>query len=120
MMPGFFTNQICELFALKLRPLMIPDVFWHRCSSVCSRIGQRHRVQQVDVTRIGLAQNRSLFSCVRRPTHQISPHLIVRRLAGARYQLDSPYVQAEIVDNGRPQEDPVIRLPGHGCRILDK
>jgi hypothetical protein len=24
MMPGFLTNQICELFALKLRPLMSP------------------------------------------------------------------------------------------------
>ena len=91
---------------------MIPDVFWHRCSSVCSKIGQWHRVQQVDVTRIGLAHNGSLFSCVQRPAHQVSPHSIVRRLAGARYQLDSPYVQAGIVDNGRQQEDPVVRWPG--------
>ena len=74
--------------------------------------GQRHRVRQVDITRIGLAPSRNLFVCPEHPTRQVSPHSIVRRLAGARYQLDSPYVQGEIVDNGRPQEDPVVRLPG--------
>ena len=88
---------------------MSPDVFWHRCSSVCSRIGQRHRVQQVDVTQVGLAQHGKLFVCGQRPAHQVSPHSVVRRLAGARYQLDSQLAQAEIVDNGRHQEDPVVR-----------
>ena len=72
---------------------MIRDVFWHRCSSVCSRIGQRHRVQQVDVTQIGLghiglAHYGNLFVCVQRPARQVSPPPIARRLAGARYQLD--------------------------------
>jgi hypothetical protein len=42
----------------------------------------------------------------------VSPHSIVRRLAGVRYQLDIELDQAGIVDNGRPQEDPVVRLPG--------
>ena len=88
---------------------MIQRCVWHRCSSVCSRIEERDRAQQVDVTRIGLAHNGSLFSCVQRPTHQVGPHSVVRRLAGASYQLDSPYVQAGIVDNGRHQEDPVVR-----------
>ena len=91
---------------------MIRDVFWHRCSSVCSRIGQRHRAQQVDVTRIGLEQTGNLFVCVQRPAHQVSPPLSARRLAGARYQLDSAFAQAEIVDNGRHQEDPVVESPG--------
>ena len=61
---------------------------------------------------VGLGQTRNLFVCVQRPTHQVSPHSIVRRLAGARYQLDSAFGQAEIVDNGRQQEDPVVRWPG--------
>ena len=88
---------------------MSPDVFWHRCSSVCSRIGQRHRAQQVDVTRIGLEEYGNLFVCVQRIAHQVSPHSVVRRLAGARYQLDIATPQAGIVDNGRHQEDPVVR-----------
>ena len=91
---------------------MIPDVFWHRCSSVCSRSRQRHRAQQVNVTRIGLEQTRNLFVCVQRPAHPVSPHSVVRRLAGVRYQLDSELAQAGIVDNGRPQGDPVVRWPG--------
>ena len=91
---------------------MIPDVCWHRCSSVCSRIGQRHRAQQVNVTRVGLAQNGTLIFCVQRPAHQVSPPLSTRRLAGVRYQLDFELAQAGIVDNGRPQEDPVVRWPG--------
>ena len=72
----------------------------------------RHRAQQVDVTRIGLAHNADRTCITQRPTHQVSPPSIARRLAGARYQLDSPYVQAEIVDNGRQQEGPVVRWPG--------
>ena len=89
-----------------------PRCFWHRCSSVCSRIGQRHRAQQVDVTQDRTCTNGNLFVCVQRPAHQVSPPLIARRLAGARYQLDSQLVQAGIVDNGRHQEDPVVRWPG--------
>ncbi len=92
-------------------PLMIPDVFWHRCSSVCCRIGQRHRVQQVDITRIGREENATSLRCPERPAHQVSPPLSTRRLAGVRYQLDSRYVQAGVVDNGRHQEDPVVRWP---------
>ena len=84
---------------------MIQQCFWHRCSSVCSRIGQRHRLQQVNVTQVGLAQDGKLFVCLERPAHQVSPLLSTRRLAGVRYQLD-------FVDNGRPQEDPVVRWPG--------
>ena len=91
---------------------MIPDVFWHRCSSVCNRIGQQHRAQQVNVTRVGLEQNGTLIFCVQRAAHQVSPPLSARRLAGARYQLDSHIAQAGIVDNGRQQEDPVVRWPG--------
>ena len=91
---------------------MILDVFWHRCSSVCSGIGQGHRLQQVDVTRIGLEATRNLFVCVQRPAHQVSPHSVVRRLAGVRYQLDFELPQAGIVDNGRQQEDRVVRWPG--------
>ena len=88
---------------------MILDVFWHRCSSVCSGIGQGHRLQQVDVTRIGLEATRNLFVCVQRPAHQVSPHSVVRRLAGVRYQLDFELPQAGIAGNGRHQEDPVVR-----------
>ena len=91
---------------------MIQHVFWHRCSSLCSRIGQRHRLQQVDVTRIGREESVPLFFCVQRPAHQVSPPPSARRLAGARYQLDSQFPQAAIVDNGRHQEDPVVRWPG--------
>ena len=39
----------------------------------------------------------------------MSPLLSARRLAGVRYQLDSRHVQAGIADNGRHQEDPVVR-----------
>ena len=42
----------------------------------------------------------------------MSPPPSARRLAGARYQLDSQFPQAAIVDNGRHQEDPVVRWPG--------
>ena len=42
----------------------------------------------------------------------MGPGFLARRLAGARYQLDDHFGQAEIVDNGRHQEDPVVRLPG--------
>jgi hypothetical protein len=91
---------------------MIQQCFWHRCSSVCSRIGQRHRLQQVNVTQVGLAQDGKLFVCLERPAHQVSPLLSTRRLAGVRYQLDFELAQAGIVDNGRPQEDPVVRWPG--------
>ena len=80
---------------------MIQRCFWHQTctSSVCSRIGQRHRAQQVDVTQVGLAQLRNLCFCVQRPAHQVSPRLSTRRLAGVRYQLDIATVQAGIVDN---------------------
>ena len=84
---------------------MTPDDFWHRCSSVCSRIGQPHREQQVNVTQIGLEQTRNLFVCPQLSARQMSPHFIGRRLAGPRYQL----VQTGIVENGRHQEDPVVR-----------
>ena len=42
----------------------------------------------------------------------MSPHSVARRLAGVRYQLNFELPQAGIVDNGRPQEDPVVRWPG--------
>ena len=88
---------------------MIRDVFWHRCSSVCSKIGQRHRAQQVDVTQVRLAQYDLHCICVQRPAPQVSPPFIARKLAGARSWLDSQLAQAGIVDNGRHQEDPVVR-----------
>ena len=115
MMPGFLTRSNrsnLQTICSQTPPPHEPDDFWHRCSSVCSRIGQRHRAQQVDITRIGLGQTQNLFVCPERPAHQVSPPLSTRRLAGVRYQLDSRYVQAGIVDNGRPQEDPVVRWPG--------
>jgi hypothetical protein len=88
---------------------MIQRCFWHRCSSVCIRIGQSHRAQQVDVNRSGLEEYGNLSVCVQRPAHQVSPHSVVRRLAGARYQLDIATPQAGIVGNGRHQEDLVVR-----------
>ena len=48
----------------------------------------KHRARQVDITQVGLEQNRNLCVCVQRPAHQVSPPSIARRLAGARYQLD--------------------------------
>ena len=54
-----------------------------------NRAAQRHRVQQVDITRIKLEHPGNLFFCVQRPAHPMSPHSAVRRLAGVRYQLDS-------------------------------
>ena len=62
--------------------------------------------------RSDLLQVKNLFVCPEHPTRQVSPHSIVRRLAGVRYQLDIELEQAGIVDNGRPQEDPVVRWPG--------
>ena len=112
MMPGFLTRSNrsnLQTICSQTPPPHEPDDFWHRCSSVCSRIGQRHRVQQVNVTRIRLEQTQNLFVCPERPASQVSPPFIARRLAGARYQLDSQLVQAGIVDNGRHQEDPVVR-----------
>ena len=82
---------------------MSPDVFWHWCSSVCSRIGQRHRLQQVDITRFRLAQTRNLFVCVQRPAHPASPPLSTRRLAGVRCQLDFEFVQAGTAKGGHRQ-----------------
>jgi hypothetical protein len=61
---------------------MSPDVLWHRCSSVCSRIGQRHRARQVNITQIGPGYYGDLFVCVQRPAHPVSPHSVVRKLAG--------------------------------------
>ena len=115
MMPGFLTRSNrsnLQTICSQTPPPHEPDDFWHRCSSVCSRIGQRHRLQQVNVTQVGLAPSRNLFVCPEHPTRQVSPHSIVRRLAGVRYQLDIELEQAGIVDNGRPQEDPVVRWPG--------
>ena len=112
MRPGFLTRSNrsnLQTICSQTPPPHEPDVFWHRCSSVCSRIGQRHRVQQVNVTRTRLEQTQNLFVCPERPAPQVSPPFIARRLAGARYQLDSQLVQAGIVDNGRHQEDPVVR-----------
>jgi hypothetical protein len=80
---------------------MIQRCFWHRCSSVCSRIGQRHRVQQVDITRIGREERATSLRLPERSAHQVSPPLSTRRLAGVRYQLDLEFLQAGIVDNGR-------------------
>ena len=108
MMPGFFSFFKSIKFVDYLLALIIPDVFWHRCSSLCSRIGQQHHVQQVDVTQVGLEDHGNLFACVQRPAHQVRPHSIGRRLAGARYQLDIAPPQAGIVGNGRHQEDPVV------------
>ena len=115
MMPGFLTRSNrsnLQTICSQTPPPHEPDDFWHRCSSVCSRIGQRHRLQQVNVTQVGLAQDGKLFVCLERPAHQVSPLLSTRRLAGVRYQLDFELAQAGIVDNGRPQEDPVVRWPG--------
>ena len=74
-----------------------PRCFWHRCFSVCSRIGQRHRVQQVDITRIGRGEKATCLRLPERPAHQVSPPLGTRRLAGARYQLDIELEQAGVV-----------------------
>ena len=114
MMPGFLTRSNrsnLQTICSQTPPPHEPDDFWHRCSSVCSRIGQRHRLQQVDVTRIGLGQTRNLFVCVQRPTHQVSPPPIARRLAGVRYQLDSAFGQAEIVKGGHRQGDLAFESP---------
>ena len=81
-------------------------------SSICSRLGQGHRERQVDITQIGLEETRNPYVCVQRPPHQVSPHSVVCRLAGVRYQLDLEFPQAGIVGNGRQQEDPVVRWPG--------
>ena len=89
-------------------PLMIQRCFFASVF-MCSKIGQRRRHQQVDVTRIGLEETRNLFVCVQRPAHQVGPHSVVRRLAGVRYQLDFELPQAGIVGNRRHQEDPVVR-----------
>ena len=88
---------------------MIHDVFWHRCSRVCSRSGQGHRARQVDITQVGPEQTRNTFVCVQRPAPQVGSLFSARRLAGARYQLDIEFVQAGIVGNGRHQGDPVVR-----------
>ena len=57
-------------------------------------------MQQVNITRIGREEHVNLFGCVQRPAHRVSRHSVVRRLAGARYQLDIAALQAGIVDNG--------------------
>ena len=51
-------------------------------------IGQRHRVWLVDIAQIGPGHYENIFVCVQRPTHPVSPYSVVRRLAGARYQVD--------------------------------
>ena len=112
MMPGFLTRSNrsnLQTICSQTPPPHEPDDFWHRCPSVCSRIGQRYRLQQVNVTQVGLAPSRNLFVCPEHPTRQVSPHPIVRRLAGARYQLDIATPQAGIVGKGRQQEDPAVR-----------
>ena len=114
MMPGFLTRSNrsnLQTICSQTPPPHEPDVFWHQCSSVCSRIGQRHRLQQVDIARIGLDPSRSLFVCPEHPTRQVSPHSIVRRLAGVRYQLDFELAQAWIVGRGHQQEDPAFESP---------
>ena len=68
--------------------------------------------QQVDVTQVILEQYDLDCICGQLPAHQVSPLPSARRLAGARYQLDSHIVQAGIVGNGRHQKDPVFRWPG--------
>ena len=93
---------------------MIRDVFWHRCSHVCSKTGQRHRVQQVDIARNRLARPGNLFVCVQRPAHPVSPHSIGRRLAGVHYQLDFELARAVIVGRGHQQEDPAFGSP---CKL---
>ena len=109
MMPGFLTRSNLQTICSQTPPPHEPDDFWHRCSSVCSRIGQRHRLQQVDITRIGREERATPLRCPERPAHQVSPPLSTCRLAGVRYQLDFELAQAGIVDNGRHQEDPVVR-----------
>ena len=111
MMPGFLTRSNrsnLQTICSQTPPPHEPDDFWHRCSSVCSRIGQRHRAQQVNVTQVGLAQHGKLFVCGQRPAHQVSPPLSTRRLAGVRYQLDIALVQAEIIGGGHRQGDPGV------------
>ena len=87
---------------------MIQRCFWHQTSSVCSRIGQQHRAQQVDITRIGREERATSLRCPERPAHQVSPPLSTRRLAGVRYQLDIALVQAEIIGGGHRQGDPGV------------
>ena len=43
--------------------------------------------------------------------HPMSPHSVVRRLAGVRYQLDFELPQAGIVERGHQQEDPAFESP---------
>ena len=73
---------------------------WGRAAASCAA-GRHYPVR--------LEETRNLFVCVQRLAHQVSPHSVVRRLAGARYQLDIATPQAGIVGNGRHQEDPVVR-----------
>ena len=48
---------------------MIPDVFWHRCSSVCSGTGQWQRAQHVDVTQFRVVEHISRTYVVERPAN---------------------------------------------------
>ena len=78
----FFNTSNLWVICSQTPPPHEPDVFWHRCSSVCSRIGQRHRVQQVDITRIGREERATSLRLPERPAHQVNSPLSTRRLAG--------------------------------------
>ena len=89
MMPGFLTRSnrsnlqtICSQIANSAPHE--PRCFLAWCSSVCNRIGQRHRAQQVNVTQVRLAQYDLHCICVQRPAPQVSPPFIARRLVRPR------------------------------------
>ena len=65
-----------------------------------------------DITQVRLEETGNLCICAHSASRAAGSPLSARRLAGARYQLDSQLLHAGIVDNGRQQEDPVVRWPG--------
>jgi hypothetical protein len=124
MMPGFLTRSNrsnLQTICSQTPPPHEPDDFWHRCSSVCSRIGQRHRLQQVDITRIGREERATSLRCPERPAHQVSPPLSTRRLAGVRYQLDSgacsSWDRRQWSTPGGSRRPLVRQVPTHRCHL---
>ena len=53
------------------------------CPSVSAGIGKRHRVRRRDINQVDPERNGKLCISPQRPTHQVSPRPIARRLAAA-------------------------------------
>ena len=124
MMPGFLTRSNrsnLQTICSQTPPPHEPDDFWHRCSSVCSRIGQRHRVQQVDVTQVGLAQHGNLFVCVQRPAHQVSPPSDRPQASWgplpARFRACASWDRRQWSTPGGSRRPLVRQVPTHRCHL---